>query len=129
MKGAVNMLKYIVKRLLLLIPVIIGTSALVFFIMALAPGDPATAILGADAEPEAIEYLREELGLNDPEIVQYGRYMWDLIHGDLGESYLTGKSVLEEYFLRFPATFKLTLWSMVIALLISIPIEIGRAHV
>ena len=95
MKGAVNMLKYIVKRLLLLIPVIIGTSALVFFIMALAPGDPATAILGADAEPEAIEYLREELGLNDPEIVQYGRYMWDLIHGDLGESYLTGKSVLE----------------------------------
>lgn len=127
MKGAVNMLRYIVKRLLLLIPVIIGTSALVFFIMALAPGDPAIAILGADAEPEAIEYMREELGLNDPEIVQYGRYMWDLIHGDLGESYLTGKPVLEEYFSRFPATFELTLWSMIVALLISIPIGVISA--
>lgn len=121
------MLKYIVKRLLLLIPVIIGTSALVFFIMAMAPGDPAVAILGPDAEPEALEALNEKYGFNDPEIVQYGRYMWDLLHGDLGESYVSGKPVLAEYFSRFPATFKLTLFSMIVALLISIPIGVISA--
>ena len=121
------MLRYIVKRLLLLIPVIIGTSALVFFIMALAPGDPTLALLGPDAEPEAYEHMREELGLDDPEIVQYGRYIWDLLHGDLGDSYLTGKPVMEEYIARFPATLKLTFWSMVVAIVISIPIGIISA--
>jgi len=121
------MLKYIVKRFLLLIPVIIGVSALVFFIMALAPGDPALTIIGTDAKPEAVEALREELGLNDPIIVQYGNYMWDLLHGDLGESYGSGKPVIEEYFSRFPNTFKLTVWSMFVAVLIAVPIGIISA--
>jgi len=121
------MLRYIAKRLLLLIPVIIGVSALVFFIMALAPGDPALTIIGTDAKPEAVEALREELGLNDPIIVQYGNYMWDLLHGDLGESYGSGKPVIEEYFSRFPNTFKLTVWSMFVAVLIAVPIGIISA--
>jgi len=121
------MLRYIAKRLLLLIPVIIGVSALVFFIMALAPGDPALTIIGTDAKPEAVEALREELGLNDPVIVQYGRYMWDLVHGDLGNSYASGKPVIDEYFSRFPNTFKLTVWSMLVAVLIAVPIGIISA--
>lgn len=121
------MLKYIIKRFLLLIPVILGVSALVFFIMSFAPGDPALSILGSDAEPEAVEALREELGLNDPVIVQYGRYMWDFLHGDLGESYASGRPVLEECLYFFPATFKLAAWSMVVAIIISIPIGIISA--
>ncbi|MBR6585492.1 MAG: ABC transporter permease [Firmicutes bacterium] len=121
------MLKYIIKRLLLLIPVILGVTAIVFFIMSLAPGDPALSILGPDAEPEAVERLREELGLNDPVIVQYARYMWDFAHGDLGTSYNSGRPVLEEYMYFFPATFKLAFWSMFVAILISIPIGIISA--
>ena len=121
------MLRYMIKRFLLLIPVIIGTSAVVFFIMSLAPGDPAIAVLGENATPEAIEQLREELGLNDPIIVQYGHYMWDLLHGDLGESYSSGRPVLEEYFYFFPATLKLTVWSMFVAVIISIPIGVISA--
>ena len=121
------MLRYIIKRLLLLIPVILGVSAIVFFIMSLSPGDPALAILGPDAEPEAVEALREELGLNDPVIVQYGRYMWDFLHGDLGTSYASGRPVLEEYFYFFPATLKLAVWSMFVAVIISIPVGIISA--
>ena len=118
------MLKYTIKRFLLLIPVILGVSALVFFIMAFSPGDPALTILGPDAEPEAVEALREELGLNDPVIVQYANYMWDMLHGDLGESYASGRPVLEEYFYFFPGTFKLAVASMLVAIIISIPIGI-----
>ena len=69
------MYKYIAKRLLMLIPVIIGVSFLVFFIMAMAPGDTAKAILGEDAPVESLEALREELGLNDPVPVRYVNYM------------------------------------------------------
>ena len=121
------MLKYIIKRFLLLIPVILGVTAIVFFIMSLAPGDPALSILGPDAEPAAVELLREELGLNDPVIVQYGRYMWDFLHGDLGNSYASGRPVLEEYFYYFPNTFRLTCWSLLIAVLVSIPLGIVSA--
>jgi len=125
-KGAI-MLKYIVKRLLLLIPVILGTSAVVFFVMAWAPGDPAVVLLGTDAKPEAVAALREELGLNDPVIVQYGRYMANLLRGDLGESYTSKRPVFQEYMSRFPNTFKLTFWSMVVCVVISIPIGIISA--
>lgn len=121
------MLKYIVKRLLLLIPVILGTSAVVFFVMAWAPGDPAVVLLGTDAKPEAVAALREELGLNDPVIVQYGRYMANLLRGDLGESYTSKRPVFQEYMSRFPNTFKLTFWSMVVCVVISIPIGIISA--
>ena len=69
--------KYVMKRLLMLIPVILGVSFLVFFIMSLAPGDTARMILGDDAPIEAVEALREELGLNDPVMVRYAHYMLD----------------------------------------------------
>ncbi len=121
------MLKYTIKRILLLIPVILCVTALVYFIMALAPGDPALSILGSDAEPEAVEVLREELGLNDPVIVQYGRWLWGFLHGDLGNSYASGRPVMEEYFYYFPNTLRLTLWSMAIAIIISIPLGIVSA--
>ena len=74
--------KYVLKRLLMLIPVILGVSFLVFFIMSLAPGDTARTILGDNAPMEAIEALNEELGLNDPVLVRYVRYMGNLVQGD-----------------------------------------------
>lgn len=121
------MLRYIIRRLILLVPVIIGVSALVFFIMALAPGDPAVTLLGSDAKPEAIAALHEELGLDDPVIVQYGRYMKNLLHGDLGVSFTSKRPVFEEYMTRFPYTFKLTVYSLLVAILLSIPIGVISA--
>lgn len=119
--------KYIAKRLLMLIPVILGVSFLVFFIMSLSPGDPARTILGENAPIEAVEALQEELGLNDPVIVQYARYMIDLLHGDLGDSYRSGQPVFDEVMSRFPATISLTFWGMLLAVLTSIPIGIISA--
>ena len=73
------MLKYILKRILLLIPVLIGATFIVFFVMDMTPGDPAVAKLGVDATAEQIEELREEMGLNDPFPVRYGRFVLDLV--------------------------------------------------
>ncbi|HWQ31171.1 MAG TPA: ABC transporter permease [Negativicutes bacterium] len=122
-KGAL-MLRYAIKRLLLLIPVILCTSAVVFFLMSMAPGDPAVSLLGTDAKPEALEAIREELGLNDSLIVQYGNYMAKLIRGDLGTSFSTRNNVFDEYMARFPATLKLTLGGMLVVILIAVPIGI-----
>lgn len=119
--------KYIAKRLLMLIPVIIGVSFLVFFIMAMAPGDTAKAILGEDAPVEALEALREELGLNDPVPVRYVNYMKGLLQGDLGESYKSGRPVFDEIMERFPATLELSFWGMIFAVALSIPIGIISA--
>lgn len=119
--------KYIAKRLLMLIPVIIGVSFLVFFIMAMTPGDTAKTILGEDAPPEALEAFREEYGLNDPIPVRYANYMIKLVQGDLGKSYKTGRPVFEEVMSRFPATLELAFWGMVFAVALSIPIGIISA--
>ncbi len=121
------MYKYVLKRLLMLIPVILGVSFLVFFIMSLAPGDPARTILGETAPIESVMALREELGLNDPVIVRYVNYMVDLLHGDLGESYKTGQPVISEILSRFPATLTLAFWGMLFAVVLSIPIGIISA--
>ena len=119
--------KYVIKRLVMLIPVIIGVSFLVFFIMAMAPGDTARTILGEDAPIEAVEALREELGLNDPIPVRYLNYMKDLLRGDLGNSYKSGRPVFEEIMSRFPATLELTFWGMLLAVGLSLPIGIISA--
>ena len=119
--------KYVIKRLVMLIPVIIGVSFLVFFIMAMAPGDTARTILGEDAPIEAVEALREELGLNDPIPIRYLNYMKNLLRGDLGNSYKSGRPVFEEIMSRFPATLELTFWGMLLAVGLSLPIGIISA--
>ena len=116
------MWKYVLKRIIALIPVIIGVTLIVYFIMSLAPGDPATTILGDQATPEAIAQLREEMGLNDPIIVQYARYMINLARGDMGTSYKTKKPVSIEVFSRFPATAKLSLVAVTFSTLLAIPL-------
>ncbi len=121
------MWKYILKRVLMLIPVIIGVTFVVFFIVSLTPGDPATIILGDNATEESLAVVREELGLDDPVIVQYGRYMFDLVRGDMGESYTTGRQVIDEIALRFPYTLALAMVGMGLGVLIAVPAGIISA--
>ena len=113
--------KYIIKRLLMMIPVIIGVSFLVFFIMALTPGDPARTILGETAPQESVDAMREELGLNDPIPIRYINYMKDLLRGDLGNSYKTGRPVFNEVMELYPATLQLAFWGMLFSVVLSIP--------
>lgn len=122
------MLKYIIKRVLLLIPVIIGGAIIVFFIMSLTNQDPVTIILAdADPDPIAAEAIRQELGLDKPLPVQFINYMKGLLRGDLGNSYKTGLPVFSEYMKRFPNTIILAIGSLIIGVLISIPIGIISA--
>lgn len=121
------MIKYIFNRLLMLIPVVIGVTFLVFFIVSLTPGDTAAMIIGEGATQEAIKELRTEMGLDDPVIVQYGRYMKDLLTGNMGDSYSNGKTVSSEIASRFPNTFKLTILSILVSIIISIPIGVVSA--
>ena len=121
------MYKYIIKRLLLLIVVMVGVSFMIYFIMDLAPGDIAYTVLGEDASPEEYEAFREEHGLNKPLIVRYFRYMWDLLHGDMGYSYKYKTDVFPLYMRRLPATVLLATSATVFATLLSIPLGVYAA--
>ena len=121
------MAKYIVKRLLLMIPVLLGVSFIVFGIMSFTPGDPATAILGTSATKEQIAKLNDQLGMNDPFIVRYLRYVGGAIHGDFGTSYRTRKPVFDDIFARFGITFRIDVLAICLAVLIGIPIGVISA--
>ena len=124
------MLNYVIRRLLLIPILILGITIIVFTLIRLAPGDPVTAQYGlklAEADPVRIERLREELGLNDPLMVQYFRYLQSLLKGDFGISLTSKVPVLDEIEARFPATLELTLSSMLIVILLSVPLGIVAA--
>ncbi|AVQ99828.1 dipeptide transport system permease protein DppB [Oceanobacillus picturae] len=114
------MLKYITKRLLMLIPVLIGVSIITFSLIHLIPGDPARSMLGEKATEEQLSALRQELGLNDPYIVQYGRFLGDILQGDLGQSIQSKESIGYELLHKLPATVELTLFAMLLAVSIGI---------
>ena len=124
------MKSYLLRRILYLLPVILGVSIITFGLINLAPGDPAEIILRADGmEPtkEAVAVLREELGLNDPVYIQYGRWLWGVLHLDLGESFRTGNPVAEELFSRLPATLELTCAALVFMVILAVPAGILSA--
>ena len=121
------MIKYIIKRLLALIPVIFVTSFLIYWAISLTAGDPALMIAGDNATPDQIAKIREELGLNDPFIVQYGNYMKGMLTGDMGKSYVTNKDVFKTFMDYLPNTLYLGGFSVVIAILVSIPLGIYTA--
>ena len=121
------MIKYIIKRLLALIPVIFVTSFLIYWAMSLTAGDPALMIAGDNATPDQIAKIREELGLNDPFIVQYGNYMKGMLTGYMGKSYVTNKDVFKTFMDYLPNTLYLGGFSVVIAILVSIPLGIYTA--
>ncbi len=118
------MIRYSFKRILYMIPVTIAVIFLVYLIMYLTPGDPVALLLGGDATPELIAETRQELGITDPFLVQFGRYLWNLLHGDFGMSWYTGRPVAERLFSAIPFTVTLSLCSMLVALLISVPLGI-----
>ena len=121
------MSRYVLKRLVMLIPVLIGVTFLVYFIISLSPGDTAAMLAGEDADAATIEALRHELGLDQPVIVQYARYMLNLIQGDMGNSYKTGRPVTNMIVSFFPNTSKLSFWSILVAVGIALPIGIISA--
>lgn len=115
------MRRYILKRVLQMIPILLGISILVFFLMSIRPGDPARIILGPMASNEDVEMLRESMGMNDPKPVQYLNYMKGIItEFDFGTSYRSGMSVQEEIFERFPVTLKLTGLALLFAVLVGV---------
>lgn len=116
------MLKYTIKRVLMLIPTIIGITLFIYLIMSLVPGDPAELLSPAEATAEEVEALRIDLGLDKPILVQYLNYMWDVLHGDFGVSWFTKQSVMAEISNRMPYTLSLGVFSTVIATIISIPL-------
>ena len=121
------MYKYILKRLALMVPVIIGVSFIIFIIMSFMPGNPARLLLGDRATPEAIAELTEEMGLNDPVPIRYINYIKDALHGDLGISYSSRQPVVDEIAARFPTTLKLALLSVLFATIIGLPLGILSA--
>ncbi len=121
------MLKYIGKRLLVLIPTLLCITFLVQLFLAITPGDPARLMAGNQASEEEVEALREEMGLNDPVLVRYAHYMINLFQGNLGKSFRTKNPVISEISERFPYTLLLVFISVILSLLIGIPTGIYAA--
>ena len=122
------MWKYILKRLIALIPVIAGVILIVYLILNFAPGDPAQIALGDEATPEMIHQWREAHGLNDPLLVRYFRYLFGVFRGDFGNSLLRAQSpVVDEIMARFPYTVMLSVASIFITFLLAFPLGILAA--
>ncbi len=109
------MARYLLRRLALTIPILLGVSLLVFLMLHSAGGDPAQSILGARADPESIAELRQELGLDRPLLVQYVAFLSGAVRGDFGRSYRSNTPVITEIAARFPATIELAIAAMAIA--------------
>lgn len=116
------MLKFVVRRLLQMIPILAILSVLLFLFIHSLPGGPAIALLGERATEEGIEQIEQELGLDDPLPVQYARYMRNVLQGDLGSSTRTRQPVVTELMQRFPATVELGFAAMLFAVIVGIPL-------
>ncbi|ADI27937.1 ABC transporter permease [Geobacillus sp. C56-T3] len=114
------MLSYVVRRVLMVIPVLFGMSLVVFFMIRAIPGNPAQVILGQKATKEAVAALTHKLGLDQPWYVQYVKYIGGLLHGDLGESIRTGAPIAAEIWPYLAATIELSLAAMLIAVIIGV---------
>ena len=135
-KGSV-MFRYIMRRILMLIPVLLGVTFIVFSLMYITPSDPAQMMLGANASPAAYKQMREDMGLDAPFIVQYGRFLFGykhpvfgykgLLFGDLGRSYVSNRIIFELILSSFPNTLILSVGALILALLLGIPIGIISA--
>jgi peptide/nickel transport system permease protein len=121
------MLRYIVKRILITIPVLLGVTFIIFTMMFFTPGDPAQLILGDFATQEEVNALRAEMGLDDPFFIQYFRYLSGIFRGDLGNSFTTSLPVLTEIQSRLPVTIKISIFCMIFAMAIGIPFGIFSA--
>ena len=116
------MLRFAVRRLLLLVPILIGLSLLVFIWIRALPGSPAEALLGERATDESIAQVRDQYGLDDPFYEQYWRYLQTIGSGDFGTSIASRRPITEEITERFPATIELAIGAMLFATFIGIPL-------
>lgn len=111
---------FILKRIVQIIPVTLGVTLVVFLIMQMIPGDPALILAGEGASNETVEELRENLGLNKPLYLQYGEYINNLVHGDMGHSLKNKQPVLEEITTRLPITIELAFYSILITIVLGL---------
>ena len=118
---------FLLRRLLLLIPVLWGVATLVFLLLHFIPGDPVDLLLGDSALGTDRETLRDQMGLNDPLIVQYLRYFGDLLQGDWGTSLFSKKPVFDEILERVPASMELMFGAMVVTILVAMPLGLIAA--
>ncbi len=121
------MLQYIIRRLLLAIPILVAVVSLVFFVVRLAPGDPAQVILGDSASQESLESLRSELGLDRPILVQYGEFLFSVVKGDLGNSIIRKQSINTIVAEVMPYTIELTIAGVLMGVIFGIPLGVFSA--
>lgn len=115
------MSRYILKRLLMMVFVVLGVVIIIFTLLYFTPGDPARQVLGPNADEEAVQALHTQMGLDDPFFIRLGRYMYNLFFKlDMGSSYRTKVPVMEEILQRFPTTIKIGLWGVFVSLIIGI---------
>jgi peptide/nickel transport system permease protein len=120
-------IRFLIRRVLLTLPVLLGVATLVFSLIHLVPGDPVQAMLGESASPQDIAAMRARLGLDRPLIVQYGAFLKGIASGDLGTSLRTNRAVVSDIAERMPATFELAAAAMLAAVLIALPLGIIAA--
>lgn len=121
------MLQYVIRKLILMIPVLFGLTIIVFMMLHLAPGDPVDLIVGPNATPEVYENVKRSLGLDKPLLVQYFSFLGNVLSGDLGTSILQNRPVIEIIAERFPVTFVLGISALLVSFAIAIPIGIIAA--
>ena len=109
--------RYVVRRVLMLVPALVATSFLVFLTMHAIPGDPAQIWVGFDTtDPAILDSVRKSLGLDRPLVVQYGQWVWRILHGDLGESVRTGRPIAALVAESLPVTVQLSVYALIVAL-------------
>lgn len=121
------MARYIVKRLLMMIPVLVGVSLIVFCISGSNYAPVVYSVGGGDLTDEQFAELEHELGFDEPILIRYVKYMGGMVRGDLGKSHMTGDDVMEEFLNKFPLTVSVTFWSVLVAIVISLPLGIISA--
>jgi ABC-type dipeptide/oligopeptide/nickel transport system permease component len=121
------MLRYIIRRLLLAIPILLAVFTLVFLVVRVIPGDPAQSALGDYASEEAVEALRERMGLNKPLYVQYFEFLGNLLRGDFGVSLINGQPISDQVAYSLPYTLQLTLASVLLGILLGVPLGVLTA--
>src|SRR5215207_4905854 len=121
------MLKHIIRRLLLAIPTLLAVFTVIFFIVRVAPGDPAAAVLGDNANREAVDALREQMGLNEPLWRQYLNFLTDLAQGDLGKSLISRQPISDQIMSALPHTLELTFAAIIIGLILGVPVGVVTA--
>ena len=121
------MVKYVIKRLLMMIPILLGISLIVLVFINIAPGDPARMMLSNEATDEEVEELRDSLGLNDPFAVRYVRFLWNAVQGDFGRSYNNKRLIVDEMLQRLRYTVVIAFMSTILSVIIGVPLGIYAA--